>query len=387
MTNLKSNQKNRPNNQKVRRRPLVFTQLLINLKMKKNNYTKLIFKKLKGDISLEEQSILDVWEGTSSENAQLSNQLEKDWELTADYTPQIDFEVDVDGDFRLLQQRIDADANLVTTAVDKLHIANQPIGKVVAMSSKKTSTRWIGWASAAVIALALGFWFMGNQQGITSDTLVAETRYQEKKTLTLNDGTTVWLNDNSQLTYPTAFSDDTRVVQLTGEAFFDVTKNPAKPFIIETNKSKVTVLGTSFNVRSRLAENLTEVLVKTGKVRLENSAGDKKVELTPNQKGIHDVSNDSVTEMEEKNMNDLAWHNDKLIFLNTPLNEVLDDLQRLFDVEISLADTELNDCSYGAIHEMKEGIDAILDAIADAYKMNVKKVGNNSFELRNGSCQ
>jgi len=355
--------------------------------MKKDNYTTLIFKKLKGDISLEEQSILDVWEGTSSENAQLSTQLEKDWELTADYTPQVDFDVDVDGDFKLLQQRIDADVNLVTAAVDNLSVANQPIGKVVAMSSKKSNTRWIGWASAAVIALALGFWFMGNQNGITSNTLVAKTSYQEKKTLTLNDGTIVWLNGNSQLTYLTTFSDDKRVVQLTGEAFFDVTKNLAKPFIIETNKSKVTVLGTSFNVRSRIAENLTEVLVKTGKVRLENNAGDKKEELTPNEKGIHNVSNDSVTEMKEKNMNDLAWHNDKLIFINTPLNEVLNDLQRLFDVEISLADTKLNDCRYGATHEMKQGIDAILAAIADIYKMNVKKLGNNSFELRNGSCQ
>ncbi len=355
--------------------------------MKKDNYIALIYKKLKGDISLEEQSQLDIWEGATSENAQLSKQLEKDWVLTEDYTPSVDFDIDVDADFKLLQQRIDKDANLMESPADNMRVANQPIGKVVAMSSKKSSTRWIGWASAAVIALALGFWFLNNQNDGLSNTLIAETNYQEKKTVTLNDGTIVWLNGNSKLTYSTEFSGNERLVQLTGEAFFDVTKNPNKPFIIETTKSKVTVLGTSFNVRSRIAENMTEVVVKTGKVRLENTAGDKKVELTPNEKGIHDLSTNLVTEMAEKDMNDLAWHSDKLIFNNTPLSEVLNDLERQFEVEITLKDASLNNCKYGGIHNVEQGIESILNAIAHDYKMELKPLGNTSFELINGSCQ
>ncbi len=355
--------------------------------MKKDNYIALIYKKLKGDISLEEQSQLDVWEGNTPENAQLSRQLEKDWALTEDYTPSVDFDLDVDADFKLLQQRIDKDATLIKSPADNMRIANQPIGKVVAMSSKKSSSRWIGWASAAVIALALGFWFMTNQNDVLSAPMIAETNFQEKKSVTLNDGTVVWLNGSSKLTYFTDFSGNERVVQLTGEAFFDVTKFPDKPFIIEANNSKITVLGTSFNVRSRIAEGMTEVVVKTGKVRLENGVGDKKVELTPNQKGVHDVSNNTVIEMEEIDMNELAWHSDKLIFMHTPLNEVLDDLERQFEVKITLADKTLNDCEYGATHKVEDGIATILNAIADTYKMTLKPIGNTSFELVNGSCQ
>lgn len=355
--------------------------------MKKENYIALIYKKLKGDISLEEQSQLDVWEGNTSENAQLSKQLEQDWELTEDYTPSVDFDLDVDADFKLLQERIDKDANLINSPADNMRIANQPIGKVVAMSGEKSSSRWIGWASAAVIALALGFWFMTNQNAVVSSPLVAETNFQEKKSVTLNDGTVVWLNGSSKLTYFTDFSGNERVVQLTGEAFFDVTKFPDKPFIIEANNSRITVLGTSFNVRSRIAEGMTEVVVKTGKVRLENSAGDKKVELIPNQKGVYDVSNNTVTEMEEKDMNELAWHSDKLIFMNTPLSEVLSDLERQFEVEINLKDSNLNDCKYGATHKVEDGITSILNAIAETYKMTLKPIGNTSFELLNGSCQ
>lgn len=355
--------------------------------MKKDNYIALIYKKLKGDISLEEQSQLDVWEGDTSENAELSKQLEKDWELTEAYTPKVDFDIDVDADFKLLQHRIDTDSNMIESPADNMRVAHQPIGKVVAMSSKKSSNRWIGWASAAVIALAVGFWFMTNQNVSSSDMLVAATEYQEKKSVTLNDGTIVWLNGNSELTYPANFAADKRLVQLTGEAFFDVTKFPDKPFIIETNKSRVTVLGTSFNVRSRLAENTTEVLVKTGKVRLENTAGDKKVELTPNQKGVHNGATDVVTEMEEKHMNDLAWHSDRLIFNNTPLKEVIEDLSRQFEVEIALSDPRMSSCKYGGTHKVNEGITSILEAIADTYKMTLNPKGNTSFELVNGSCQ
>jgi len=355
--------------------------------MKKDNYIALIYKKLKGDISLEEQSQLDVWEGNTPENAQLSKQLEKDWDLTKAYTPQVDFDIDVDADFALLQQRIDEDANRIESPADNMRVANQPIGKVVAMSSKKATTRWIAWASAAVIALAVGFWFMNNQNGMSANQLVAETNYQEKKEVTLVDGTKVWLNGNSQLSYPATFGEDVRLVQLTGEAFFDVAKNPAKPFIIATNKSKVTVLGTSFNVRSRLAENITEVVVKTGKVRLESSTGDKKVELTPNQKGIYDQSTNTIAEMIEKDMNELAWHSDKLIFMNTPLNEVLNDLSRQFEVDITLADANLNSCKYGGTHKVNQGITVILKAIADTYEMELKQIGNTSFELVNGKCQ
>ena len=354
--------------------------------MKKDNYIALIYKKLKGDISLEEQSQLDVWQGDSPENTQLSKQLEKDWEMIEDYTPQVDLDIDVDADFKLLQQRIDKENRLVTSPVDNLRVANQPIGKVVAMSSKKSNSRWIAWASAAVIALAVGFWFVNNQNGFTTETLIAKTEYQGKQTVTLDDGTIVWLNGNSQLTYFTDFSGDERRVKLTGEAFFDVTKFPDKPFIIETTNSKVIVLGTSFNVRSRLSENLTEVVVKTGKVRLENSAGDKMVELTPNQKGVHDVSTNLVTEMEVKDMNDIAWHSDKLIFMNTPLSEVLDDLSKQFEVEITLVDKSLSTCEYGATHKVGDGINAILEALTDAYKMDLKILGNTSFELLNGSC-
>ena len=358
--------------------------------MNKNNYITLLFKKLKGDISLEEQSMLDVWKSQAVENEQLVNQVEKDWQLTEQYTAPSEESLNIDlaADFSRLQKRIEQDEDLIKTTPDNLSVAHQPIGKIVELNTKKSASRWIGWAAAAVVALAVGFWFTSQSTTTTTtEMLVATTQYKEQKTVRLADGTQVWLNSSSELSYPSTFTEDTRTVQLTGEAFFEVTKNPTQPFIINTNKAKVTVLGTSFNVRTRIAENNTEVIVKTGKVRLENEAGDKKIELLPNQKGVYNRSTNTIAEMEGQDMNELAWQSGRILFDNTPLKEVIEDLAKLFEVEIELKDTNLSNCPYSGLERTEDGISAILESVANEFKMQVKRLGNTSFELLGGSCK
>ena len=355
--------------------------------MNKDNYITLFFKKLKGDISLEEQSLLDVWTSQSPENEKLFKEVEKDWQLTEQYEAPTDIEVDVVADFKLLQQRIQQEENIVKTVQDNVRIAHQPIGKVVGLNRKKSSSRWIGWAAAAAVALAVGFWFTAQSTVAPSNLLAANTKYKEQKTVTLADGTKVWLNGNSQLRYPANFTGEHRMVQLTGEAFFEVTKNPNQPFIIATNKSKVTVLGTSFNVRAITAENVTEVVVKTGKVRFENQEGDKQVELTPNEKGRYNAVDNTIEESAEEDMNEIAWQSGRLLFKNTPLKEVLADLNKQFAVDIKLSNTNLNTCEYSSIEKTTDGITVILQAIANEFDMEVKPLGNTSFELIGGTCK
>ncbi len=354
--------------------------------MAKNNYISLIIKKLKGDISLEEQSVLDVWESQSAENGQLVKEMEEDWAAVENYESNTDVELDLAGDFKALQQRIELDAQMESMPKDNLRVAHQPIGKVVKMG-EKSSTRWIGWASVAVIALAVGFWFTSNPTTAGTEMLAVETGNQDKQTIQLADGTKVYLNEHSSLSYPAAFTADTRSVELTGEAFFEVAKNAVKPFIITTNKAKVTVLGTSFNVRAKIAETATEVVVKTGKVRLENTEGSKKVELVANQKGVYEASNNKIVQSEEMDMNEMAWHSDKLVFKNSPLKEVIADLSNQFDVSIQLENTNLSSCEMGGLFKVSQGIKEILDTISKDFGMELKELGNTSFELIGGTCK
>lgn len=355
--------------------------------MDNKNYLSLIFKKLKGDISLEEQSMLDVWEGQAAENEQLVKEMEADWKAVEQYETTVDMELDVAKEFKALQQRIDLDAQKATMSKDNMRIAHQPIGKVVDISKNKSTTRWIGWAAAAVIALAVGFWFTSNPTIEGIEMVAMETGNQEKQTIQLADGTKVYLNEHSTLNYPTAFTGTTREIALTGEAFFEVAKNAAQPFIITTNKAKVTVLGTSFNVRAKIAESTTEVVVKTGKVRLENTAGDKKVELIANEKGVYEASNNTIKESVENDMNEIAWMSDKLFFKDVPLGEVIEDLAKQFDVAIKLENTNLKDCKMGGTFKMSQGVKSILDFIATDFRMELKILGNTAYELIGGECK
>ena len=217
--------------------------------------------------------------------------------------------------------------------------------------------------------------------------MAVNTKYQEQKNVTLSDGTIVWLNGNSQLTYPGTFAAGERTVHLTGEAFFDVTKSPDKPFIITTEKAKVTVLGTSFNVRAITAEPNTEVVVKSGRVRFENTAGNQRVELTKNEKGVYDATANKIAEYTEVDLNEIAWQSGRLLFDNTPLKEVVEDLSRQFEVTINLKNTSLGNCGFTGREKTEDGVAVILDNIAHEFDMELKTLGNTSFELHGGVCK
>lgn len=358
--------------------------------MNKDNYIGLIYKKLKGGISLEEQSILDIWVGQSEENERLMKETVQNWELTATYESQVDLELDIEGDFQFLQQRIQKEelaATLTPVAKDNLKVAHQPIGKVVTMNSKKSANTWIGWAAAAAVAMAVGFWFVNGENSIEINQVALETKYNQEKAVTLADGTKVYLNGQSKLEYPTTFEGNQRLVKLTGEAFFDVARNAQKPFIIETSKAKVTVLGTSFNVRARLVETATEVVVKTGKVRFENTVGDRKVELTPNEKGIYNSATNTINETPIATMNDLAWHTDVFVYKGTTLQEVTQDIAKQFNVEINLANPAMKTCKLSGRYDAGKGVQYILESIAEGLEMESKAIGNTAYELIGGKCK
>ena len=248
--------------------------------MEKSHYISLIYKQLKGDISLEEQSRLDIWRSQSSENEVLLRELSENWEATENYEPSMFGEMDTASDFARLQERIALDNQLVHSPQDKVKVAHQPVGKLVKMNNRSTTQRWIGWASAAVILLAAGFWFLGSPNASDDDSLLVKTRHGEQREVLLADGTKIWVNGNSELRYPAAFTSESRTVELVGEAYFDVESNSQKSFVVQTKTANITVLGTEFNVKTDLATTQTEVIVAEGKVRLASNSNNKKVDLT-----------------------------------------------------------------------------------------------------------
>jgi ferric-dicitrate binding protein FerR (iron transport regulator) len=150
--------------------------------------------------------------------------------------------------------------------------------------------------------------------------------------MTLPDGTLVWLNSFSSLHYPTRFTGATRPVEVTGEAYFEVAADAARPFIVQTGRQEITVLGTHFNVNSYEDEPATRTTLLEGAVRVGNAAG--QVSLRPGQQasvGQHDKKI-SVAEVNAEEA--VAWKNGYFHFDNADIQTVMRQLARWYDVEV-----------------------------------------------------
>jgi len=179
----------------------------------------------------------------------------------------------------------------------------------------------------------------------TDNTISLTTLRGDKKEVYLPDGSKITLNADSELTYPIEFNDSLREVTLIGEAFFDIKSNVNKPFIVHTNKIKVKVLGTSFNVKSYADDENIETTLVTGKVELIKDK-ETPIILAPSQKAVFHKKENTL-EIEEVHSEDIvAWKTGKLIFKKTSLQEVVVDLERKYNVKININSLKLLDYEY-----------------------------------------
>lgn len=159
----------------------------------------------------------------------------------------------------------------------------------------------------------------------------------------LPDGTKVWLNAESTIQFPIPFHKESRSISLLGEAFFDVTKNPDQPFIVESGKVKVQVLGTRFNFKAYANDPTIEVILEEGKVALNmpDNASQHEAQMNPGDRLVYEKTS-NVSTIRNGNMNKyIAWHTGKLIFNNTPITEVAQMLSRWYGIEVIVADAEI----------------------------------------------
>jgi len=165
--------------------------------------------------------------------------------------------------------------------------------------------------------------------------------------ITLGDGTKVWINGGSKLSYPESFRGELREITLEGEAFLDVAHDAQRAFIVHTVKIKTQVLGTSFNVRAYAEDDFVKVDVVTGKVGVVAAAG-KAVFLTPAEEVVINKKDYRAIKTQKVDLDLLTgWKDGALVFKNMPLPEVLSTLQRRFNIELK-ADANLAKCSITA---------------------------------------
>lgn len=207
------------------------------------------------------------------------------------------------------------------------------------LKTRKKPYKWYSVAAAVVILISAYslFYFSGKEQ---VDNEVEAITWVEKQTargqnltVKLSDGSKIRLNAESKLTFPGKFTTGEREVILEGEGFFEVEKNPDLPFVVRTGEINTTVLGTSFNVRSYAEESTVQIAVKTGEVAVSDK--NQKLILTSNQVAIYNDKQHLVKE--EKDIASLiAWTDGGFIFDQKPLEEIIKQLERRYDVDITL---------------------------------------------------
>jgi ferric-dicitrate binding protein FerR (iron transport regulator) len=188
---------------------------------------------------------------------------------------------------------------------------------------------------------------------------------------TLPDKSVITLNKNSTLDYPEKFKGDTRTVNLKGEAFFSVTPDKSKPFIIHVNDVTIKVVGTSFNVKS--FNGNTEVIVETGIVEVIRDK--EEIDLHPNEKILVKKDDSTLTKEKEKGALYNYYRTKEFECDNTPLWQLVQALNQAYDVNIVIERKELRSLPLTTTFN-NESLDHILDIIRQTFNISVTKTGN-----------
>jgi transmembrane sensor len=244
------------------------------------------------------------------------------------------------------------------------------------------------WKIAASLILVSGLllttYFYWRSQLIVNSITYSEY-YSPKgkiKTVTLPDGSKVTLNADSKLKIVKGFEGNERTAYLEGEAFFEVTKNKEKPFVVHTGQIETKVLGTSFDINAYPENPEIEVSVLEGKVSVSDTM-QHQVFLSPHQKSVFQQQNLTITEF--KNINDaIGWKERKLIFKNESWNSIAHKLERYYNVNVSLADSLNQSCRLNASFD-NEQLDNVLKILSGYTGSSFKKKGARIF-IKNKDC-
>lgn len=225
-------------------------------------------------------------------------------------------------------------------------------------------------AAMLTLILGLGYFYFINQN--TPAQTVITTVANQIKQIELVDGTKVWINENSTFKYLKEFTSKNREVYLNGEAYFEVAKNPAKPFIIHSKNTFTQVLGTSFNLNTN--EDISEINVVSGKVTLVlNSDKNNKVVLLKGERGL--LLDGQVEKSAFFNANTMAWKTKKIVFKSTELKKVVKVLQDFYNIEIEL-NKNISNCLITSTFDNKpvEEIFKVLNIIAKIDNIQIDSV-------------
>jgi len=333
--------------------------------MTDQRFTELLGKQLAGEISADE-------------SLELKSILENNAALNKEY--------------HLLQSYLEsetAEEENIDVVFDRIKSQIQVPAKPVLKVIKTRNQIWLKIAAAAAVILVgilvyrsnLFISYQADHEALTN----VETKPAEMKTITLADGSTVKINSASKLSYPKKFNGAMRNVYLSGEAFFEVKKDPQHPFIVHTKNTEVKVLGTAFDVKAYPNDAAEETTLIRGKVQISLKDDKKQLfKLKPNDKftlADGKVLMSEVSSDHEEEMMETGWMNHQLIYKNNRFDEIARRFERWYGVKIIFKDPALQAITFtGRVDQ--EALNEALDVLKLIENFNYSIKGKNVYIYR-----
>jgi len=202
-----------------------------------------------------------------------------------------------------------------------------------------------------------------------------KTFNDDVRLLCLSDGTRVWLNENSEIEYPVKFLKHERTVNLKGEAFFEVKRDPSRPFIITSGAIKTTVLGTSFNVKA-YNDDKPEVKVSSGKVKVESIQN--KVILEKGYMAVYGAKT-ALLQKQKATVSEPEWKKVLIYVDGLTLEQALTKLKEDHKFEVTYLEDDLKNLTIQGTLDSRQGLYEMLQTIAFALEIKIRVTGNNTY--------
>ena len=325
-------------------------------------YTDLITRYFSGEITEEELRLLSDWLKSDPENEETFREYQKTWQLVEKQN--IHSKVNTDQEWLAMQKKMNVSLSGNNTAT-----------KVISLDQNRKRRNFslqniLKVAAAITILLVSSFllyYYISKPGNIV---VTAQAGNMEQ---VLPDGSVVSLHAGSQITYPSSFASGTRNVELKGEAYFKVTHDKTKPFIVASGDARVEVLGTQFNVNTKSASGNMEVILTTGKVSVYYQGKTQaNVVLAPGEKAVVNAENKLISKSANTDINYMAWKTRVLVFDNETLGQVVNTLRNVYQIPITLADSQLSACRVTASFN-DQSLESVLQVIKETLDLQLKE--------------
>lgn len=255
----------------------------------------------------------------------------------------------------------------------------QPVAEIRKKPQSKIRSLYIVTSGiAAVILCILAFAAGVNYMGMPAGEVTVKVKNGQKAEVDLPDGTTVFLNSASVLTYDNRFNKKDRVVNLDGEAYFKIAPDRDKPFTVK-GIVDVVALGTTFNIKSYESDRASSVVLIEGKVRVEN--GEHKIVLQPMERLEYDAVNRKMIKTElHANSSDILWLNNELDVNGESTEEICKTLTRMYNVEFVFRSEDVKQDRFKGLIK-NNSLENVLNTVCGSAGSKYKKIKDDVIEI------